>query len=281
MRVGFIGLGSMGGDQVRCLVAHNFDLTVYDIHAPAMQAFAQSARLATSIADVGRHSDVVGVCVRDDQQVCETLLGPDGLLAHLVPDSVVLIHSTVNPETMLALAAQAKKLQIHVLDAAVSRTKLTNDGPYLAVMIGGDGATLERVRPVINAYATDTFYAGDSGAGMALKIINNLVTWSSIVATAQAFQLAAGSGVDLNALSGVMSANGNFTRVSDMYSSIFKGAQVNRAFLESQLGIGTKDLTLAEKLSQTAELHIPLAQQSREYLPTAMLGSGSIEKMQG
>jgi 3-hydroxyisobutyrate dehydrogenase len=249
MHVGFIGLGSMGGDQVRCLIAGNLDVTVYDVHPPAMQVFLESARLAESIAVLATSSDVVCVCVRDDQQVRDILEGSDGLLAHMNPESVVLIHSTVSPETVRELGRQAKSRSIDLLDAAVSRTRMDSREPFLAVMVGGSASALERVRPILNAYATDLFHAGGLGAGMALKIINNLVTWSSIVTTAQAFRLAEVSDVDRNALHGVMTANGNFTRVSNMFSSIFMGAKVDRSFLESQLGIGDKDLALVEKLA--------------------------------
>lgn len=272
LRVGFIGLGSMGGAQARCLANSGFDLAVFDVHPPTLQAFAQSARLAASVAELGRSADVVGVCVRDDAQVRETLEGPDGLLANMRPGTIVLVHSTVSPETVHALAAQAAARGIELLDAAVSRTRMNASGPFVAVMAGGDAAALERARPVLDAYATDVFHAGPVGAGVAMKIVNNLVTWSGIVTAAQAFRLAAAGGVDLAVLQALMSANGNLTPVTRAFSARFTGAATDRAFQESQAGIGDKDLQLAAEFARAVGADVPVAEQARSYLPTAMLG---------
>jgi len=272
LRVGFIGLGSMGGAQGRCLANSGFDLAVFDVHPPTLQAFAQSARLAASVAELGRSADVVGVCVRDDAQVRETLEGPDGLLANMRPGTIVLVHSTVSPETVHALAAQAAARGIELLDAAVSRTRMNASGPFVAVMAGGDAAALERARPVLDAYATDVFHAGPVGAGVAMKIVNNLVTWSGIVTAAQAFRLAAAGGVDLAVLQALMSANGNLTPVTRAFSARFTGAATDRAFQESQAGIGDKDLQLAAEFARAVGADVPVAEQARSYLPTAMLG---------
>lgn len=272
LRVGFIGLGSMGGAQARCLANSGFDLAVFDVHPPTLQAFAQSARLAASVAELGRSADVVGVCVRDDAQVRETLEGPDGLLANMRPGTIVLVHSTVSPETVHALAAQAAARGIELLDAAVSRTRMNASGPFVAVMAGGDAAALERARPVLDAYATDVFHAGPVGAGVAMKIVNNLVTWSGIVTAAQAFRLAAAGGVDLAVLQALMSANGNLTPVTRAFSARVTGAATDRAFQESQAGIGDKDLQLAAEFARAVGADVPVAEQARSYLPTAMLG---------
>lgn len=272
LRVGFIGLGSMGGAQARCLANSGFDLAVFDVHPPTLQAFAQSARLAASVAELGRSADVVGVCVRDDAQVRETLEGPDGLLANMRPGTIVLVHSTVSAETVHALAAQAAARGIELLDAAVSRTRMNASGPFVAVMAGGDAAALERARPVLDAYATDVFHAGPVGAGVAMKIVNNLVTWSGIVTAAQAFRLAAAGGVDLAVLQALMSANGNLTPVTRAFSARFTGAATDRAFQESQAGIGDKDLQLAAEFARAVGADVPVAEQARSYLPTAMLG---------
>ena len=272
LRVGFIGLGSMGGAQARCLANSGFDLAVCDVHPQTLQAFAQSARLAASVAELGRHADVVGFCVRDDAQVRETLEGPDGLLASMRPGTIVLVHSTVSPETVHALAAQAAARGIELLDAAVSRTRMNASGPFVAVMAGGSAAALERARPVLDAYATDVFHAGPVGAGVAMKIVNNLVTWSGIVTAAQAFRLAAAGGVDLAVLQALMSANGNLTPVTKAFSARFTGAATDRAFQESQAGIGDKDLQLAAEFARAVGAEVPVAEQARSYLPTAMLG---------
>jgi len=262
----------MGGAQARCLVARGFDLSVFDVHPPAMQAFAGAARLAASIAEIGRHAQIVGVCVRDDQQVRDTLEGPAGLLAHMQRGSIILVHSTVSQPTVQSLAAQAAERDIELLDAAVTRTRMDTSGPFVGVMAGGSAAALERARPVLDAYATDVFHAGPAGAGVTMKIVNNLVTWSGIVTAAQAFRLAAAGGVDLAVLRALMSANGNLTPVTKAFSARYTGAAADRAFQESQAGIGDKDLQLAADFARSVGAYVPVAEQARAYLPTAILG---------
>src|ERR1043166_4799836 len=99
MRVGFIGLGSMGGTQARQLAKTVPDMVVYDAFPQALKPFEGLAALGQSVGDVGRRSGCVGVCVRDDDQVREVLEGDFGLIAAMAPDSVILIHSTVRPGT--------------------------------------------------------------------------------------------------------------------------------------------------------------------------------------
>lgn len=271
MRVGFIGLGDMGRDQVRCLAGSDFALTIFDVNAEAMKPFADSARLAASVAEVAHNSDIVGVCVRDDKQVRDTLDGPQGLIMNLAPDSIILIHSTIKPQTVLELAQRASARGIELLDAAVSRTRMSAGGQFVAVMVGGREATLERARPVLDAYATDILYAGPSGAGVGLKIVNNLVTWSSIVTVAQAFKLAATSGVDPSVLHALMSKNGNLTPVTKAFSDRYVGGKVDLTYMESQRGIGDKDLELAAELAMLSGEAVPVAEQARASLRKAML----------
>jgi 3-hydroxyisobutyrate dehydrogenase len=271
MKAGFIGLGDMGGDQVRSLLQCGFAVTVFDVYAEAMKRFADTATLATSVADVAHSADIVGVCVRDDAQVRATLDGPAGLIANMQAGSIILIHSTIRPQTVVELAQRADARGIDVLDASVSRTRMNASGQFVAVMVGGREAALERARPVLNAYASDILYAGASGAGVGLKIVNNLVTWSSVVTVAQAFKLAAASGVEASVLHALMTKNGNLTPVTGAFSTRYVTGKVDLAYMASQTGIGDKDLELAASIAELCGVTIPVAEEARAYLRRAML----------
>lgn len=271
MHVGFIGLGSMGGDQVKCLAAGGFDLTVYDVYAPSMEVFSGSARLAASVAEVGQYADLVGVCVRDEKQVRETLEGQSGLIANMKRGSIILIHSTLNPDAVHDLGRQAGERGIDLIDAAVSRTEHNKPGPFVFVMAGGDEAVLNRAKPVLEAYATDILYAGSLGAGMAVKIANNLFTWVSIVTASQAFRLAAASGVNPDALRAVMTRNGNLTPTLKGFTAGLSGVG-REAFMESQAGIGEKDLSLAIEFAEAVGVTVPVAEAARIGVRAAMTG---------
>jgi len=258
MKVGFIGLGSMGGDQAG-LLARNFDsLTVYDVSPKAMAAFEGKATLAKSLADAARDADVVGVCVRDDAQVNESV---DGLLPAMKPGSVLLIHSTIRPSTAIAIAARADKSGVSVLDAPVTRTVMGKDGPFVFCMTGGDEGVARRVKPVLDAFSTDTLHVGPLGAALALKISNNLVSWVEILVGMEAFRIAEAAGVSTESLMLVMQRNGCLS--PPMKAFIQGRARAPdpefSALMQSQAGIGEKDIGLAETLGRDVGAATPLA----------------------
>jgi 3-hydroxyisobutyrate dehydrogenase len=276
MQVGFVGLGSMGGEQARLLAQAPVDLIVYDAFAPALQAFDGKAKRADSLASVGRHAEIVGVCVRDDQQVREVLEGDGGLLASMSAGSVILIHSTIRPDTVVDLAANASRRGVTVIDAPVTRTVMQAGGPFVFTMTGGADEITERVRPVLEVFSTDIIHVGKLGAAMVLKICNNLVTWIELLIARQAFTLAAAGGVSTEKLATVMKRNGALTPSMAAMVEGAKRAQGSeeqrRAFLESQGRIGEKDLELAIELGAALSVPVPTAIHAREFVKNAMLG---------
>jgi 3-hydroxyisobutyrate dehydrogenase len=275
MRIGFIGLGSMGGDQARLLAkAYGADLTVYDVSAEAMKAVGGKAKMAASLGDVGRDADVVSVCVRDDQQVRDVLESKGGLFETMPKGSVILIHSTVKPKTVIDLAAKAASKNITLIDAPVSRTVIGGDGPFVITMTGGDEAVTERVRPILEKFSTDILHVGRLGSAMVLKITNNLVSWTSIVVARQAFDLAEAGGVPAEKLTHVMKQNGNLTPTSGGYIQMparFKGTKDElKAFFASQAGIGEKDLELAATTGAELGAKVPSATHAKDLVRHAM-----------
>lgn len=274
MKVGFIGLGSMGYGQAMLLAKSEHDVKVYDVFPKAMEPFKGVATLAESLADVGKDVDVVGVCVRDDTQVNECA---DALLPVMRPDSVLMIHSTVHPDTMHALVERARAGDIHVLDAAVTRTVLAQDAPFVFCMLGGDEAIANRVQSVLDAYSTDTIVAGPHGAGMAMKIANNLVSWSQIMIGIEAFELAEAAGVSTDKLLTVMKKNGVLT--PPMAGFVQLRPKLNdpevQELIASQSGIGEKDLSLAEKVGTSAGAKTPIGTFIRSFI------KGKLDAMAG
>lgn len=257
MKVGFIGLGSMGYGQAMLLAKSSHDLTVFDVAAKALAPFESKATLAKSLADVGRGADVVGVCVRDDKQVNECA---EALLPVMAADSVLLIHSTVEPATMKALGQRAAAHKIHVLDAAVTRTVLSQEAPFVFCMTAGEGAIAQRVKPILDAYSTDTIHVGPLGAAMAMKIANNLVSWSQIMIGLEAFKMAEAAGVPTDKLLTVMKKNGCLTPPMSGFIQMRAHATEPETseMILSQSGIGEKDLSLAEALGANAGAPTPI-----------------------
>lgn len=253
MRIGFVGLGVMGGKLASRLVGVG-ELAVYDMSARAMEPFRGRARLGASIKDSGVNADVVGVCVANDAQVIECVAA---LLPVMQPGAVLMIHSTVSPETVLAAARQGKARGVEVIDAAVTVTRYDDaDGPFVCAILGGDVEIVERTRPLLDAYATDTVHVGQVGSAMSLKIINNLVSLVQITVAEEAFRLATLTGVSADAVQAVMMRNGILTPVMKGMAARVGQPPADLETLTRRQGQArncVKDLALAEALARSVQ----------------------------
>lgn len=267
--VGFIGLGSMGGCQARELAKLSLPLTVFDKFPASMEPFRGKATLAGRIAELGS-CDVVGICVQDDKQVTECF---DELIPVMKPGSVILVHSTIRPATAKALAERAAVVGVELMDAAVTRTEMTNDGPFVFCMLGGDEATMARVQPVLDAYSTNTMLVGPLGSAMGLKICNNLVSWCQIELGLEAMDLAEAAGVPIDKLIAVMQRNGVMTPPMNGFIAFRNnpGDQTRRDLMAVQAGIGEKDLTLAHELGEAVGKPSAMGANVKNYVKQAIL----------
>lgn len=269
-KIGFIGLGSMGGDQARELAKLPLDLTVYDVFPAALAKFEGRAKLAASMAEVGEDADAVGICVRDDTQVLECV---DALLPAMKRGAILLIHSTIKPKTAQHIAERAAPLRIDVIDAPVTRTEMSKDGPFVFCMTGGEESVAARVQVVLNAFSTNTMHIGPLGSAMALKICNNLVSWCGIMLGIEVANVAEASGVPMDKLLTVMKRNGNLTPPMAGFVDFRNnpGDAARRAFFASQAGIGEKDLALAEELAAGADAVSPITSHTKTLLKKTLL----------
>lgn len=253
MKIGFAGLGNMGG-RLASRLAGVGDLTVYDVCEPSREAFRGRARVAGSIAEAGAGADVVGVCVRTGEQVRECA---DALLPVMPQGSMLMIHSTISPGLVLTLAQEGAARGVEVIDAPVTVTRYgVPDGPFVCAVIGADETDTERVRPLLDAYATEAVHVGRLGAGMSLKIINNLVSLVQITVAEEAFRLAALAGVPAEALIRVTTQNGALTPTMKVIAARAGAPPAGRETAnarEVQARNGVKDLALAEALAHSLD----------------------------
>jgi len=255
--IGFIGLGSMGAGQARELAKLPLPLTVFDISASAMSPFAGRATLAADLAQLGATSDCVGICVQDDRQVNECV---DQLLPAMQPGAIILVHSTVRPATVQDIARRAESRGIVVMDAAVTRTEMVADGPFVFSMLGGDETRLKQVEPVLKAYSTNIMHVGPLGSAMALKICNNLVSWCEIMLGLEAVKIAEAASVPLDKLVTVMTRNGVMSPPMKAFIDFRSnpGSPQQRETMAVQGYIGEKDLSLASELASEVMATSPI-----------------------
>ncbi len=196
-RVGFVGLGNIGQPMALALVEGGFDVTVLDVREDATRPCAQAgARVASSPREVAEDCDVVAIAVVDDAQVESVVAGGDGLLATARAGSLVVLHSTLLPATVLSLSEQAAAAGVALVDAPVSGGDTAAREGALTVMVGGDEADVERCRPLFDTIGEHTLVMGPVGAGAATKLAQQLMIYCNQLAALEAMRLATAHGID-------------------------------------------------------------------------------------
>lgn len=195
-KLGFIGLGTMGGPMVQRLLDAGHQVTGYNRTRSRAQwlvdlgmDWADSPRVAAQSAEV------TFTMVRDTEALQAVAQGPDGLLAGLGPGKIYVEMSTVSPAISQELAQQVAAKGARMLDAPVSGSVITLKAGQLSIMVGGDRETYEQVRPVLLNIGPTVNYVGGSGLAVIMKIAINLSLPVQIMALCEGLLLAEKSGI--------------------------------------------------------------------------------------
>ena len=192
--VGFIGLGSQGGPMARRIVEAGFPLVLWARRPESLSPYADTAaEVAADLADLGARCDHVGICVVDDAGV---RLVFDALLPTMRAGSRIAIHSTIHPDSCVALAAQAAERGVALIDAPVSGGGPAAAAGTLTVMVGGDAAAVEAARPVFESFSGMIAHLGGVGAGQLAKLVNNSLMAANMALADAALAAGAGLGLD-------------------------------------------------------------------------------------
>jgi len=198
-RIGFIGLGLMGKPMALNLLKKGFALTVHSrSQAPVDALVAAGAAAAASPAEVAGCSDVIVTMVPDSPDVRLVLEGPRGVFETVRSGSVIVDMSTIAPAVARELAGKAAARSVAMLDAPVSGGEIGAINASLSVMVGGDQAALERVRPVLNAMGNPDriVHIGSAGAGQVCKACNQICIGGALASVSEAFAIARKAGID-------------------------------------------------------------------------------------
>jgi 3-hydroxyisobutyrate dehydrogenase-like beta-hydroxyacid dehydrogenase len=204
MKVGFIGLGSMGRPMAERIQSQGHELTVWARREATLEPFADIATVVSSPAEMGKVVDVVGVCVFDAKGVDEVVFGPDGLVETLKPGSVILMHSTVAPLEVQQLADKATERGLRLLDAPVSGGQPQALIGRLTIMVGGEASTIEAVSEVLAAMSDHVVHLGGIGAGSRAKLVNNTMFSAQIQLADYAMIAGQSLGIDPDGLADVL-----------------------------------------------------------------------------
>lgn len=268
MRVGFVGLGNIGGAMAARLVDWPGGLVVYDVRPDAMADFPCRAGTLADLAGC----EVVSVVVLTDAQARSVV---EGLLPHLASGAVVALHSTIETGTAGELATSAASRGVHVLDAPVSGGAAGAADGRLAAMVGGDRGAYETAKPVFQRWASLVVHLGPAGAGTQAKLARNLLTFAGYAVAAEAQALAEACGIDLGKLAAIV-------RHSDAITGGASAVMVRRTteplaaedglrgIFEHARTLGEKDLGLALALGEELDVDLPFARLALDHLAAGL-----------
>lgn len=279
-RVGFIGLGRMGRPMARNLLRAGYRLVVYDRLPEAMAPLVEAgAEPAPSPASVGRACDLVVTMLPGDPEVLEVCTGSEGVFRGLRPGGILVDMGTNHPETARTLAREAAAVGAHFLDAPVSGGDVGAEQATLTIMVGGDQAVFERVRPVFEVLGRHIFHVGPVGMGQVFKLCNNLISAVQMLAAAEAFAVGRKLGADPGLLRQViLVSSGRCPAVESRppVAGLLPESPGGRDFAPGfTTELMAKDVGNFLRLADGARVPAPVAALARQiYLVAAALGYG-------
>ena len=200
-RIGFIGLGNMGGPMAVNLVAAGHAVTGFDLSAEAHEAArGGGVMIADSAADAVRDVDLVVTMLPAGRHVLGAYRGSDGLLSAAKPGTVFVDCSTIDVADARTAAEEAQAAGHRAVDAPVSGGTVGASNATLTFMVGGEPADVAVVEPVLGAMGRKVVHCGASGAGQAAKVCNNMILGISMIAVSEAFVLGEALGLSPEAL---------------------------------------------------------------------------------
>jgi 3-hydroxyisobutyrate dehydrogenase len=204
-RVGFVGLGNMGGRMTRRLVDAGIPVLGYDVRSEL--AAEVGAAAAATVADVARGSDVILLSLPNTSVVESVVLGEGGLLPNASGGQIIVDLSTSAPSSTIALHERFAERGAEYVDAGISGGAAAAEKGALTIMAGGSKSALDAIDWVLAPIAAKVFHMGAPGAGHSAKVLNNFLNAVSLAATAEVMVAAKKAGLDLTTLLDVLNSS--------------------------------------------------------------------------
>lgn len=254
-RIGLIGLGIMGKPMGKNLLKAGFPLTVWNRSAGrAAELKELGAQVAGSPQAVAEQSDIIITMVSDSPDVQQVILGDNGVIHGVKAGSVVADMSTMSPQVTLEIAAALKEKGVEMLDAPVSGGEKGAIEGTLSIMVGGDAAVLERVRPVFEAMGKRIVHIGGNSMGQVCKLANQIAVVLNNLAMSEALVFAAKSGADVSKVLEAIQAGAAGSWALTNYAPKILRRDFSPGFFVS---LQQKDLKLVTEAAREMQLPLP------------------------
>ncbi len=258
MNIGFIGSGQMGKRMARHILDAGFPLVVHDLNRESAGPLVEKGAVwKDTPKDVAGASEVVITCLPGPPEVEAVVYGKDGLLSGWKTGNIYVDMSTNSPGTIRRIAADAARKGVAMLDAPVSGGTPGAEAGTLTIMVGGEAATMEKVRKVLESMGKNIFHVGEVGCGNTAKVINNMMSATCNAITAECFVLGVKAGMDPKVLREVItkSSGNNYWLEQNYPSRVFKG-NFEPGF---RITLAIKDIGLAMQLAKECGVVMPIS----------------------
>ncbi len=262
--IGYIGLGSMGG-AIASRLQLTHPLMVHDQNEAAIRRLeADGATPCENLGDLASRCEVIMLCLPTSDQVRDVIFGEDGLAAKAKPGTLIADQTTGDPGATRAMAAELARRGVDLIDAPVSGGVQGAKNGTISIMVGASPEQYERIHPILTSISPNVFHAGGTGAGHAMKLVNNLISGAQRLLTFEGVALAMKNGIEPQTAVEILMAGGG----RNAYLEKIMGPRVINGKLAAgfTLGLAHKDVRLACQLGIDSGVPMFFGNLTREYL---------------
>ncbi len=283
-KIGFIGLGNMGGPMAINLVKAGHDVAVFDLSEQAMQALQEAgASAASSAVDAVKGAEFVISMLPAGKHVQGLYVtGDQPLFDHVSKDALVIDSSTIDAHTAKSVANSAQEQGLNFIDAPVSGGVGGATAGTLSFMVGASEQQFAKAKPILDIMGKNIFHAGVQGSGQVAKACNNMLLAILMSGTSEALNMGVNNGLDPKALSEIMrlSSGGNWAlEVYNPYPGVMENAPASNDYQGGfQVDLMAKDLGLAMDLSEQSGSPTPMGTKANElFKEHSQAGNGALD----
>ncbi|HET7004625.1 MAG TPA: NAD(P)-dependent oxidoreductase [Candidatus Binatia bacterium] len=259
--IGMIGTGAMGLALLeRLKIAGIPDVVCYDVYGPALEnARKLGFSTAASVAEVADRATLIDVVVRTDQDMLDCMLGADGVIEAAPPGTLLLLHSSILPQTVKAVDAAARAKGVHTIDACMTGVPSTVRAGKLSFVVGGPERLVERARPHLLKMSQEVFHMGPIGTGAVGKLIKNMLGGAETLIVHEAIQIGIAGGIPYPQALEMMRRIGHDS-VLNRWQNTFDPSGSD-PLPRSGRNVLNKDIPLVAELARLLNTDTPLTQQ--------------------
>ena len=276
MRVGFIGLGTMGF-PIAGHISKSYRTLVFNRTRNKSQKWSSKfeGEVCESIKDLTLKSEVIFLCLSEDKDIEEVVLDSDGILKHLNDGTIVIDHSTTSIDTANLISKELLKKESIYLDAPVSGGEAGAENGTLSVMIGGDSLAYKQISPILDCYSAFHKYMGTSGNGQLTKMINQICIAGLLQALAEAASFSKKSGIQSKEVLDVISRGAAHSwQMENRWVSMID----NQYDFGFAVDLMVKDLEIVSKFSKKIGANIPITEKVKSYYKNLQdMGAGQLD----